>query len=143
MKHSLRGARWWAFALALPLAACLKDSKVTGPEPTHYAIIAGQVKSLSGQPVSNIRVGVHIPTDRSPLSYIAPDQVTQGNGEYQLLVMRYSSVGTLPPADTLSVYVLAVQSIGGQIDSAKVTLAFAPITQETQVHQLDITLGVP
>lgn len=146
MKRNLRRTRWAAIAFAVPLTSCLQTDppKITAPEPTHYARIEGKVTTVSGAPVGNARVGIHVPTNRSPLAYVAPDQQTLNSGDYQLLIARYESVGPLPPADTLTVYVLAVQSLqGGRIDSGKVTLTFVRVDAQSEAHHLDITLGVP
>lgn len=130
------------------LGGCLDTSapQITGPTATHYTVVEGQISSLSSESVPFAGVGVRFPTDRSPDSYYAPDVQANETGTYQLLIARTGDVGPLPPADTLTVWVVALQpppTGAGRRDSAAIRLDFHPVTEPVEPQRLDITLAVP
>jgi hypothetical protein len=134
-------------AATLVLGACVSGAVPTDPgsPATHYVVLEGRVVSLSNAGVPFARVGVHIPANRSPLSYLINDAQTGFNGDYQLAIFRMLDVGQLPPVDTMSVWVLAVQNArdGGRTDSAQVLLRFHPAGEQSVPQQLNVQLGIP
>lgn len=116
-----------------------------GLTPTHFAWVRGRVLTISGQGVPFAPLGVHIPTNRLPSSYVLQAGSTIETGDYELVLERVHDVGTLPTPDTMTVYVLvATQSLGTtRLDSAQATLNFIPVGTPTDPQIVDIHTGVP
>jgi hypothetical protein len=135
-----------AAVAAVALASCLNTTENININPTHFAWIQGKVLTVSGQGVAFAGVGVRIPTDRSPLSYVLEGtSQSSATGDYELIVDRIKDVGALPAPDTLTVYVIAGQFIQGttRLDSAQVTLQFTPIGQTASPQTVDVHTAAP
>src|SRR5690349_15294265 len=86
---------------AVPLASCLNTSEVQSINPTHFAWIQGTVLTVSGSGVPFASVGIRIPSNRTPLSYVLEGSgTTTSTGDYELILDRVQDVGSLPTPDT-------------------------------------------
>jgi hypothetical protein len=137
-----------ALAACVLAGGCLGDTgtTITGPDFSAYAQVEGTVFALSGDAVSYAIVGVHIPSDRSPQAYYAPDVQTDISGQYQLALIRTGTAEIFDQTDTLSVWVVAVQPVGpsaGRRDSSKIRLDFHLPSEQSDPQHLDLTLAVP
>jgi len=132
--------------VAVPLASCLNTSEVQNLNPTDFAVVQGTVLTVSGNGVPFASVGIRIPANRAPLSYVLEGTgQADASGDYALALDRVQDVGALPTPDTLTVYVIAAQLLQGQtrLDSAQVTLTFTPVGQQATPHMVDVHTAAP
>ena len=132
---------------AFAASSCLDYTPTnTGTSATNFAWIQGRVFTASGQGVPSAQVGVRIPSGRMPSAYALQGGTSNTTGDYDLIVGRVADVGTLPPVDTLTVYVLvAQQGLSGttRLDSAQATLRFWPTGTVADPQKVDLHTSAP
>lgn len=129
--------------LLVGLAGCdlSGGTQPTQVVPTELALVTGTVRDAQGQGISGAQVGLHLPADRFPLSYVSADAFADEAGDFQILIGRIGEVGDIPTPDTLTVWALAV--FLNRVDSAQVQLRFSASELAPDPQLVDITLAVP